>query len=252
MNGNFPLQLKQALRTLGFSENEAKVINFMLHQKKAHVREISQHTAIGFATLHHTLTNLVSKSIVRVSSGDPDMYEMVSEKEFLQWIEDQKKENQHVYDRASDDIRGCIERVHESSWKPDILYFEGVEGIKEIYRDVIATGEDVYSFLDIQKIHAALDPEFLNEYIAQRKEKNMTSHSIMPRTTENQDRPHDAELRKVKYVDSLPIDGEIRIYDSKVAIITFHQDNPVGVVLKGETNTRLFRALFETMWKSLP
>ncbi|MCF7830530.1 hypothetical protein K9M41_00830 [Candidatus Gracilibacteria bacterium] len=248
------LQARQSLRSLGFSENEIKVISFLFRQKKATAREISQITTISFSSVQYCLSNLTSSEIISCLPGKEDFFQICSEKYFFRWIEEQKKNNQNVYENAKKNIHSFISAIEGISWKPEVLYYEGKEGIVEIYKDMLETAakadKNIYSWLDIPVIKKVLG-DYLYEYIKDRMRLGITSHDIVPKNAINKRHANQKEKRKIKFVDNLPIKGEIRIFGNKVAVITFDRKNPVGFVFQGEIITSLFKAIFESQWKNL-
>ena len=56
------------------------------------------------------------------------------------------------------------------------------------------------------------------------------------------------ERREIKFVDVLPIDGELRIYAEKVAVITFSGREPIGIVLDDPIIFTLFKSIFQSSW----
>ncbi len=124
-----------------------------------------------------------------------------------------------------------------------------MEGIKEIYEDIIKTGEDIYTWTDIDRIYKTLG-EYMYEFIKKRVKKGITTYSIMPKNKMNLEHAkREHEKRKAKCIGNLPIDGEIRIYNNKVAVITYHGKKPVGIVLQGQVITKMFRTIFDNAWK---
>ncbi|MCF7812778.1 hypothetical protein K9M59_04285 [Candidatus Gracilibacteria bacterium] len=247
------LQVRQALKNIGFSENEVKVLGFLFRKKKATAREISQYTAISFSTVQYILNNLVSRKIIRVSHiQEEDSFEICSEEKLMSWIDIQKSKNEKIYEDAKKDIHDFLDTIKESSWKPEISYFEGKEGVIEIYEDMLRTAEKtdkkIYSWLDIRKIYESLG-DYLFEYIEKRIEKNITSHDIAPKNKMNLQHFEKNENRSIKFVENLPIDGEIRIYGDKVAVITFDKKKPVGFVFEGKIVTSLFKTIFQSHWE---
>lgn len=247
MNFTAPLQVRQALKMLGFSDNEVRILLVLFKEKKASTMDISKKSAIGFSTAQYLLTNLANRNVIR-STGN-DTYEVLAETDFSEWIDEQKKVNESVYTKAKIDIHNFLTNVVNESWRPEVLYYEGSEGIKQIYDDVIETGEDVYSWLDIEKIYPIIG-DYLDTYIKKRAKKGMKSHAIMPANKANMEREHTGENREAKFKKNFDIDGEIRIYGDKVAVITFDGEKPVGFVFRGEIITRVFRAIFDSAWKS--
>ena len=58
------------------------------------------------------------------------------------------------------------------------------------------------------------------------------------------------QMRNTKFSEHLSIDGEIRVYGDKVALITFHKQKPVGFVFSGPLISSIFRGVFNHAWKA--
>lgn len=244
-----PLQTRQQLKALGFLDHEVTILSLLFRWKKLHAREISQQTSLTFDAVHYSLHALEKKGLIRrVSDNGEDMVTVCSDREFLEWIDEQKKRNEEVYDEAKRSIERYFAIIEEASWKPDVMYFEGKQGIIDIYEDMLETGKDIYCWTDIEKIYKTVG-DYVDEFIKKRIAKNITTYAIMPTNAASSERAQENERRKSKFSEHLPIDGEIRIYGDKVAVITFQDEKPVGFVFKGKVVTSVFRAIFEDAWK---
>ena len=162
-------------------------------------------------------------------------------------LDEQKKLNTNVYDEAKEVLGNFLTVLQESTWKPNVMYFEGIQGVIDIYEDMIATGQEIRGWTDIQKINEALG-DYHEEFIQKRVKNKITSYAIMPKNPINDRYAEKSEMRNVKFSDYLPINGEIRIYGEKVAVITFHAEKPVGFVFSGSVMSSIFRGLFEHAW----
>src|SRR3989338_4278836 len=251
MINSLPLQTRQTLKALGFNENECLVLLPLLAQRKLKTRDISQQTALSFETTHYTLHLLQKKGLVKISAKDKeDVVEICTNEEFLQWIEKQKRMNSEVYDDAKSVIFTFLTKLTESNWKPDVMYFEGKQGVIDIYRDMLATNKDIYGWTDIEKIRKTLG-DFMEEFIKQRLKQGIVSHVIMPESARNSPSVKKQQARSIRrFSEHLLIDGEIRIYGDKVAVITFQKNNPVGFVFSGPLISAIFRGIFDHAWKS--
>ncbi|MBT4936586.1 winged helix-turn-helix transcriptional regulator [Candidatus Peregrinibacteria bacterium] len=243
------LNFQQALRQLGFSIDEIKIIGFLFYEKKAGITEISKQTAISYSTIHYLMANLERKDIVKCLHKKDEIFEICSEKDFIYWIREQKKVNQEIYNNAESDMQSFFSTVKETVWKPDILYYEGKEAVIEIYEDMLKTNEDIYCWTDIRKIHDTLGEEYIKDFIKRRSKKNIKTYAIMPENDTNKKRDQKEEKRESKFVKNLPINGEVRIYGNNVSVISFDKNKPVGIVLKGGVITSLFEIMFKKFWK---
>lgn len=245
---SLPLQARQTLRLLGFSENESKILQSLFHHRKLTTKDISRETTLSFDAVHYSLHALEAKRLIRRSSADgEDMVEVCSDEEFAEWIERQKEKNAEVYDEAKAAMQMLFTSMRESSWKPNVLYFEGKQGIIDIYKDMIAQEQEIRGWTDIQKIQETIG-NYMDEFIQQRIEKKIVSYAIMPKNPTNEEYAKKSQKRHVKFSDHLLIDGEIRIYGDKVAVITFHEEKPVGFVFSGSVITSVFRGVFQHAW----
>lgn len=250
------LQVRQALKSLGFSEHETNVLTYLFRARKSTAREVSQQTAISFSTTQYVLSNLASIGAVRHTSGaTDDTYEAITREEFLVWVDEQKSEVQMRYDHAKDEVKSFFEFVDEGDWKPRVMYFEGREEMVKLYEDIIdtcqKTGSNVYSWQDIAEVNKIFG-HYVDDYIKRRKESHITSYALMPKNETNMKHSQNDELRQTRFVEGLEVKGQVRVYDSKVAFITLYQDSPIGFVFRGKVMANLFRNIFKSCWQNTP
>jgi sugar-specific transcriptional regulator TrmB len=250
MINSLPLQTRQTLKSLGFSENECRVLLPLFAQKKLSAKDISQQTTLSFDTVHYVLHALQKKGLLRRTSlnGD-DVVEICSDEDFLTWIDNQKRVNAGIYDDAKGVLQAFLTLLGESSWKPNVIYFEGAQGIIDIYEDILRQGKDVYGWTDIKKIHETIG-KYMDQFIRKRMAKGIASYAIMPVNAMNTSYAKKNQMRHNKFSRELNINGEIRIYGDKVAVITFHDEKPVGFVFSGSVITAIFKGIFDHAWKT--
>lgn len=249
---NLPMHARQTLQSLGFLDGEIRILLVLFRHRKLSTKEISRETALSFDAVQFSLHSLELKKLVRRTSTDEnDVVEICREEEFAAWIDEQKERNSQMYEEAAVIMQSYLANLQEAAWKPAADYYEGREGIIEIYEDMIAKEQDVYGWTDIERIHQTLGA-YMDHFIAERIRKNITSYAIMPKNRVNEEYAAKSQMRHVKFSKHLPIDGEIRIYGDNVAVITFHEDKPVGFVFRGAVMASVFRAIFEHAWESVP
>jgi sugar-specific transcriptional regulator TrmB len=246
--------IRQSLKSLGFSENEIKIITYLFSVKKTSLKNISQNTALSFSITHFSLSNLTVRGIVECLQGEPDdLYQIISKNNFLEWIDNQKQQNLEIYDKAKNQISDFLQEMTKDNWKPEVKYYEGKEGIIELYEDMleaIDTNGEIFSWLDIDKITEYIG-DYLYEYIKKRQDKNIKSHDIVPENEINRKHELRDENREIRFIKTLPINGDIRIFKNKVAVVAFNEEHPVGFVFEGEVIVSLFKTIFKSQWNSL-
>ncbi len=137
--------------------------------------------------------------------------------------------------------------------KPLIRYFEGKEGIKELYEDSLRSlkkgdeilayvGEDVYKDM----------PGYLDDYIKRRVEKNIRIRGIYKESILGKKymEKNKEQLREVKLLsaEEFPMSNEINIYKNKVVIASYGMEM-FGMIIESEEIARSQKAIFELAWK---
>lgn len=251
MASDSPLHIEQSLKNLGFSKNETKVLIYLFQVKKASTEEVSRNTAITFASVQFSLSSLQRRGLIQVDSNGPDdQYQVCSKEAFDTWITEQREKHDALYEQAELDVGQFFSFVEEHSWQPGVQYYEGVDGIKEIYEDMLQVGQPLYSWIDLEEIENVLG-DYMDEFIDRRVEADIMTYAIMPKKLYNTSYdPDGVEKREVRWKSNLPLNGEIRIYGDKVAVMTFDSDKPVGFVFQSALMTKLFKAVFDSQWDS--
>ena len=252
---SIPLHIQQTLKRLGFSANEIKILLFLIQEKQSIADEISKRTIISLSTVEYLLKSLVARGLIANTgngNNDKENYKACSEEDFIAWIEKQKRKNNSLYEEAKEEMQSFFAGLHEDSWKPDVTYYEGKEGVIEIYEDILKMNQKTYSWMDIAEIKKYLG-NYYDEFTNKKVAKQMPSLALSPRTKKNIEhmKKRDNKKRLVKFSDTLKMNGEIRIYGNKVAVITFDGKKPVGFVFHGKIITNLFTAIFKERWNSI-
>ncbi len=140
-----------------------------------------------------------------------------------------------------------------------VSFYEGIEGIKEVYRDTLKAKTYLFSLLQPSDVDPDLYKWLTTEYVEQRIKKGVQAYVVL--STEKEDealgdyiaKSRD-ELRISHVIKSVghPFENEIIIYDDKVAFIQYNPKYPLGAILithKPIANT--MRSMFlHFLWKS--
>jgi len=251
MNAAFNLQIEQSLRNLGFTRHEVQALIYLIRVKKSTARKLSRETTIPYGMAKAVLTNLVRRDLVEVKSlgNNREEYAFRGKEAFNQWLREAQQQHQSIYQQAEQDMSQFFENTEESQWQPEVLFYEGAEGIKEIYEDMLSTGKTLHSWIDLESIQATLG-DYMANFIEKRTEQKIETLAIMPESRFNIEHdPNREEMRKIKWIKDLNINGEIRVYGDKVALMTFDGAKPVGFVFQSKVMAKLFLGVFDSVWK---
>ncbi|MFH0837842.1 MAG: helix-turn-helix domain-containing protein [Patescibacteria group bacterium] len=248
------MKLKQALEAIGLSKIEVDAYLTLLKTAGAQPASIlANRMGINRTTAYKALINLsklglatktMKHGIICFFTEDPEdtLKSLVEEKRTIL-----KEVNTTILAALPSLIVGEEGSLH----LPKIRYYEGVDGIKQVYEAVLKEGVDYYRYGDITKIYGTLG-DFVEDYIKRRNKMGITAHAIMPyhKRSEELYKKDSEELRKALYIpyDLFPIEGEVRIFGNKVAILSLKQDSPISVIIESEVVARMFKSIFMLTW----
>jgi sugar-specific transcriptional regulator TrmB len=143
-----------------------------------------------------------------------------------------------------------------SKKKPKIIFYEGIEGIKQIGELLLeAPGSTRLSFMGIDKnIHPEIEKYYEEDFINRRIEAGIKYRGIVTGKLPmgNKYKPTEKDqLRELRYIDSkkFPIKIHIDIFPfNKVALYSYHKDELMGVVIEHEDFYNTMKTVFELAW----
>lgn len=249
------MKLKQALEEVGLSRIEADAYLTLLRTAGAQPASvIANRMNINRTTAYKALINLAGTGLATktMRHGIICFFAEDPEDSLKNLIEEKRRVLDDANSAVMDALPSLIVGEEGSPHLPKIRYYEGIEGLKQIYELVLKEGVDYYRYGDITKIYSTLG-EYVDEFIKKRNKLGITAHAIMPyhKRSEELYKKDKDELRKALYIpqDLFPIEGEVRIFGSKVAIMSLKQDSPIGVVIESDIVARMFKSIFMLTWR---
>ncbi len=134
---------------------------------------------------------------------------------------------------------------------PKVQFYEGKDGIEELYDKILEMKSPIDSFKDKGEMYAFI-PEKVDHFIATRIENGIWNRVICPAVTPiNRDDPK--AFRKVRTIaaEVFPFSCDVKICQDQVSIFSFGQNTSVGIAIQHREIANNFRLLFEQMWQLL-
>ena len=158
---NFPLY--NSLLALNFSEKEANVYLALLELGKGTVSQIGRKANINRTTGYNILSQLVQKGLVSISGKEPKQeYVAESPDKIKQYLKEEVKKNEEYLTQADKAIP-ALKSIHNVKGRPQVRFYEGKEGIKEIYEDTLTSHEPIRAFAHVEDNNQTL-PEYFPKY----------------------------------------------------------------------------------------
>jgi sugar-specific transcriptional regulator TrmB len=136
--------------------------------------------------------------------------------------------------------------------KPEIKYFEGEAGIKEIFEDVLTNpNQEMLSWYS-NKYKEFFDEKFFFDYfIPERKRKKIWLRTIYPEETSMRElaKNNTEQLRQSKFINNnkFEIESEICLYGkNKIGIISYR--DKMSVIIASQSIYNTLKSIFEVMW----
>lgn len=139
--------------------------------------------------------------------------------------------------------------------KPKIRFYEGVEGVREVYSDTLRYSGEFLAF-GSEDIIRVVGEEWMNNFIKRRIKKGVRVRAILPKTDYISEKLHQndpAELRSTKLLDKnkYPFSIEIDIYGhSWVSMISARET--MAVIIESAEIFNTMKCIFEVLWDNLP
>ncbi|MFA6523117.1 MAG: helix-turn-helix domain-containing protein [Candidatus Peribacteraceae bacterium] len=252
MNG-LPSSIENFLREAGFSPTEILVLRRLLEDGPQTLRQIAARTGKSTGVLDQAVKKLLRRNIVtREHINDISKYAVVSLAAIAKWMEEDTKQKQEMLTRRHQNFESFIHSLELDQARPEMHYFEGDEGLKQAYMQLLGGGKETLHYFPVL---CAIedDPlrDFRVDYFRVRRRKGIFSRFLvhdtpLGRRFASRD---PFEYRKTLLVpESLyPITFEKVIAGDTVACFN-HVEKKV-CFLKYPELAETERRLFERFWK---
>lgn len=239
------MRVKEVLKQLNIGGNKADVYLACLEMGGATAYSISKKTGIKKPTVYDILDQLVGEGLVYKSIKKAVKYFYPSDPEkLLRQI--REKEHKLI------SILPALEELYNSpKSKPLIRYFEGREGIKEMYEDSLKSlkkGDEILAYVGNDVL--SYIPDYAEDYVRRRIEKGIKLRGIYRKSPKVLKYTNQEQLREAKILDEriFPVNNEINIYGNKTAIASYGNEM-FGMIIESAEIARSQKAVFELAWK---
>ncbi len=239
-----------SLINLGFSVKEASVYLALLELGKRTVSPIARAADINRTTVYDILDSLVAKGLVSVSGKEP-LQEYVAESpdKLVKLMQEQLKKDQ-VHLEQAQNLVPQLKSLHNVSDRPKIMFYEGLEGLQQVYEDTLTSHEPIRGYANVQEMHKGL-PEYFPKYYKRRAQKGIKIRAILSSNESGKDRAakDNEELRDTALIpaDKYNFIPEIDIYDNKVMIASWREK--LGIIIESQEIADAMKTIYELAWK---
>lgn len=233
-----------AIKELGLTENEANIYLTLLTHGSLTAGKVTKHSGIHRRSIYDCLDRLISKGLVSYVTKGRNRYYQATNPEHL---------NEIVKDKQNNLLRILpqLSLLYTTARKEEITILQGRKGVRVVYEDIIANGEDYYA-IATGRIRDAVGPKTYEKYVQEKKGKGIKLYVLCPELM----RPYvnikipDATPRFIPDEYASPIN--IVIYGDTVELLIWSNDpmSPLILLIKNKKVNEAFKKYFDLLWKS--
>ena len=238
------------LKKLGFEEKEAKVYLALLELGESPVTQIAKKADIKRTTGYHILEFLMKKGYVSsVKRKSDTIYLAQNPKKIIADLEAKEKLAHNI-------LPQLLSINNADSIKPSIRYFEGQEGLIEIFKNELEYSNQELLTWWSKNFDDHMPKNFFQDfYVPERKKHKIWMRAIAPDTEFTRDyTKNDIEvLRKTRFRQEnsgSEIKVEIRVYGKNLVNILSLKEQ-IGLIIESQDIHDSLKTIFEAHWNSL-
>jgi len=239
------------LQELGFTEEEAKVYLAVLELGGAYVSAIAKKAKIHRVSCYHTLDKLVERGVIsRLTRNKMKYFTVESPQILLTQMESKFK-------KAQDLLPGLLSMTSDLAYKPKIQYYEGKQGIKNIFEDTLKANDEILGYTNLASLPNVISEKFMNEYAKRKMKRRIKTRMLSPIskvalnfTKRFYPKNFDMNLVEILFInpEEFMFEYEIDIYDDKVSIISLNPDEMIGMIIQSKVYADTQKAIFNLAW----
>jgi sugar-specific transcriptional regulator TrmB len=252
-------KIAENLNNLGLHPNEAKVYLALLELGQGTVSDISKTAQLNRTTGYDVLERLSLYGLAsRTTQGSKKtMYIAEPPHRLKQYLENKKHQAER---RLADvgDLLPDLQNLYKKENKPVIKFFEGREGIKNIYLHTLEAKSVIYSILDLSVYLPEFD-QFGKEYIRERSKLNVKEKALVLKNEKglefynttyrnNKDYQKCTEYRWLEKEFPFIPAAEVNIYDDVVMGVLVKPGENTAFEIKNSSFANSLKIIFDMAW----
>ena len=249
--------LKKTLNKLGLSKHETGVLLVLLQKENLKVQTIAKLAHLNRTTTYGVLQTLMKKGLVQSTDHfGTSEFQSIEPKLLLNYI-DRKQEELNERKKEIKELLPELKRLQsKSDVFPRIQVFEGIEGIKQAYEDTLENNKEkqLLDFTGTDAVFKHMGKEWVDYYVKKRARLEIKCIDIAPDTEWAQkSKKRDDELFRITKLmpEKYLFNTEIAIYDEKVAIFSFSEDQPIALIIEDKNISHTMKTLFKYIESTL-
>jgi HTH-type transcriptional regulator, sugar sensing transcriptional regulator len=221
----------------------------LLELGETNIARISKKSGIKRTTCYDIIASLKEKGLISTLNKKNKVFFHAEDPRKLEQLLDEKR---HMLKRMLPELLSITNLIDK---KPRIRFFEGMEGIKDVYRDTLNYPDQETLAWASQEAAKHFEVNWLwDVYLPKRVENRIWQRTIAP---------DDPEIRKFMELDQIhlrqtrlmpkdqaPFEVEINLYGKQsIAVMSFQEK--IGLIIESQKIYNTLKSIFEMNWRLL-
>lgn len=247
------------LKEFGLNDLEAKIYLGGLGIGAQPASIIAKKTGIKRSHCYNVISGLITKRIMQEFTKDRVRFFNSRPPSTIVSILEHRKEQLESQKEKLIKILPEFDKIKNPNLvQPKIFFFQGLEGMKEIYEDTLKSGaKEIYGFGDFDYFFPTQNYKQFNDwlwkYTIRRARKKIKYLGILNKSkgSDIAYKHRKGQNRVLKMLKNTHLPIEINIYGNKVAIVSIYRDI-VGIIIEQPEIAESLRNLHKAFWAFLP
>ena len=235
------LQWNTLLKSLGFTDSESKIYLISLEMGPSSVQDIAKKANVSRVTTYAVIESLAKHGLMStLEKGKKTLYSAESPERLVSFVNNRMKEMENTLREVQSSINEL--KLLQHGDKPVVRMFEGKEGLKAIFDDVLASHPDIiYEMNNHDSMTSVFDSADVKPFNDELSRRKIPIDAIVLSSKPVTSRP----LAKVhQLTGGASFFGNIFIYKDRVALTTFKGKN-IYVLIQREELAQTLKELFK-------
>lgn len=244
--------LEKKLAQLDLNDKEAKVYLAILNIGKCNVTDIAKKAGLKRTSLYEYLESLLKKGLIYKTVGKKRTYYFPEAPAKIINILDQKKIQIEETKEKMTLFIPELEKIYTEAYKkPKVSFFEGKEGLREIYWKIFDTHKTIYSIFSPDSFFNLFSEKENYALLMILYNKGGMLRSLVEKTKEPRPELKRAEYKKFIQSKELPenfkFETDLLVVGEITALISF--TNLIGVIIEDSAIASLQQNFMKQMWQ---
>lgn len=249
--------IPEVLVNLGLSPEEADIYLSLINSGPQSAGQLAKSTKVKRTYIYSVSASLIKKGLASQNKkGKTTIFSPMSPDKLSSLVQTKKQ----LIEQAENTLESVLPQLKTKfeavDTRPVITYYEGVEGIKKVYRDTLVNTQEILAIVETSEVDSEIYDWVTKEYVQQRVKNKIRVKAIVASgiKTKTYIGLNEKELRETKVVSSekFPFENEINIYGSKLAIINHRKGSKLlGVIIDNKLIAETFKSWFNLTWSKV-